>query len=453
MKNIFLIIIIALTMSSCGIYKTYQRPDMQIDSTYRDMPPPSDTTSLANLSWQELFTDPLLQELIKQGLENNTDLRIAHLRVTQAEASLQAAKLAYIPSFSFDAQGSVGHVKSGNPNTNYQLAVSANWEVDIFGKLTNAKRGAKAAWEQSGAYKQAVQTQLIANIANSYYTLLMLDKQLQKSKQTALNWNENVKAMMALKQAGLTNEAAVSQAQANSFAVQSSVLTIQQQINEMENALSTLLGQSAQAIKRGQLDAQVFPEHLSTGIPLQLLSNRPDVRQYEYALTEAFYGTAAARSAFYPSISLGGSAGWINNAAQAIVNPGQLLLTALGSLTQPIFNKGLNNARLKIAKAQQEEAMLQFQQSLLNAGAEVNNALMQWQTAREQIEINNQQISTLQTAVNSTQLLMKHGNTTYLEVLTAQQTLLQAELSQIASRFNEIQGVINLYHSLGGGCK
>lgn len=453
MKNIFLIIIIALTMSSCGIYKTYQRPDMQIDSTYRDMPPPSDTTSLANLSWQELFTDPLLQELIKQGLENNTDLRIAHLRVTQAEASLQAAKLAYIPSFSFDAQGSVGHVKSGNPNTNYQLAVSANWEVDIFGKLTNAKRGAKAAWEQSGAYKQAVQTQLIANIANSYYTLLMLDKQLQKSKQTALNWNENVKAMMALKQAGLTNEAAVSQAQANSFAVQSSVLTIQQQINEMENALSTLLGQSAQAIKRGQLDAQVFPEHLSTGIPLQLLSNRPDVRQYEYALTEAFYGTAAARSAFYPSISLGGSAGWINNAAQAIVNPGQLLLTALGSLTQPIFNKGLNNARLKIAKAQQEEAMLQFQQSLLNAGAEVNNALMQWQTAREQIGINNQQISTLQTAVNSTQLLMKHGNTTYLEVLTAQQTLLQAELSQIASRFNEIQGVINLYHSLGGGCK
>lgn len=453
MKNIFLIIIIALTMSSCGIYKTYQRPDMQIDSTYRDMPPPSDTTSLANLSWQELFTDPLLQELIKQGLENNTDLRIAHLRVTQAEASLQAAKLAYIPSFSFDAQGSVGHVKSGNPNTNYQLAVSANWEVDIFGKLTNAKRGAKAAWEQSGAYKQAVQTQLIANIANSYYTLLMLDKQLQKSKQTALNWNENVKAMMALKQAGLTNEAAVSQAQANSFAVQSSVLTIQQQINEMENALSTLLGQSAQAIKRGQLDAQVFPEHLSTGIPLQLLSNRPDVRQYEYALAEAFYGTAAARSAFYPSISLGGSAGWINNAAQAIVNPGQLLLTALGSLTQPIFNKGLNNARLKIAKAQQEEAMLQFQQSLLNAGAEVNNALMQWQTAREQIGINNQQISTLQTAVNSTQLLMKHGNTTYLEVLTAQQTLLQAELSQIASRFNEIQGVINLYHSLGGGCK
>lgn len=446
-KNSILILVCALTLSSCGTYKKYQRPEIQVDSLYRDATVTEDTTSLAQLSWRELFTDPYLQSLIEQGLESNTDLRVAYLKVTEAEARLQTARLNYLPSVSAGADASTNHQN----NNNVSVAASASWEVDIFGKVTAAKRGAKAAWEQSESYRQAVQTQLISTISNSYYTLLMLDSQLETSRQTLIKWEETIQALTALKYAGQTNEAAVAQARANSLAVQSSVLALEQQINEMENTLSTLLGQSAQAIERGELRMQRFPEKLTTGVPLQLLSNRPDVRQSEYALAQAFYATAQARAAFYPKITLGGSVGWFDNAIGAITNPGQLLLSAVGSIVQPIFQKGANRANLKIAKAQQEESLLLFQQSLLNAGAEVNNALTQWQTARGQIVVGGQQVNELQTAVNSTRLLMKHGSTTYLEVLTAEQSLLQAELTQTNNRFNEIQGVINLYHSLGGG--
>lgn len=446
-KNILLISVCALTVSGCGTYKKYQRPDIAVDSLYRDATVTEDTTSLAQLSWRELFTDSYLQSLIEQGLEYNTDLRVAYLKVTEAEARLQTARLSYLPSLSAGADASTNR----QHNTSVSVAASASWELDIFGKVTAAKRGAKAAWEQSESYRQAVQTQLIATIANSYYTLLMLDSQLETSRQTLVKWQETTQTLAALKQAGQTNEAAVAQARANSLAVQSSVLSLEQQVNELENSLSTLLGQSPQAIERGALSEQRFPETLSTGVPLQLLSNRPDVRQSEYALAQAFYATAQARAAFYPKITLGGSVGWFNNAVGAITNPGELLLSAVGSLVQPIFQKGMNRANLKIAKAQQEESLLLFQQSLLNAGAEVNNALTQWQTARGQIVVGGQQVNELQTAVNSTRLLMKHGTTTYLEVLTAEQSLLQAELTQTTNRFNEIQGVINLYHSLGGG--
>lgn len=257
--------------------------------------------------------------------------------------------------------------------------------------------------------------------------------------------------MQALKKAGLTNEAAVSQSEANCLSVEASLLTLRQQINEMENSLSNLLGEVPQRVERGNLDCQEFPETLSTGVPLALLGNRPDVRQAEYSLAQAFYTTNGARSAFYPNINLSGVAGWTNSGGGIIANPGGLLLQAIGSLTQPLFNKGANIAQLKIAKAQQEEASLTFQQSILNAGSEVNNALTQWQTARGRITLADRQIASLQKAVKSTQLLMDHGNITYLEVLTAQQSLLQAELSQAADRFDEIQGVINLYHALGGG--
>ena len=257
--------------------------------------------------------------------------------------------------------------------------------------------------------------------------------------------------MYAMKKAGLSNEAAVSQAEANCLSVEASLLTLRQQINEAENSLSTVLGKTPQAIERGTLDNQAFPQTLTTGIPLDLLKNRPDVQQAEYALAQAFYGVNKARSSFYPNITLSGSVGWTNSGGGIISNPGALLLQAIGSLTQPLFNKGANIANLKIAKAQQEEATLAFHQSLLNAGSEVNNALKQWQTARARITLGEKQVTSLQTAVKSTQLLMDHGTTTYLEVLTAQQSLLQAQLSLEADRFDEIQGVISLYHAVGGG--
>lgn len=449
MKNIFLIVLAAISMSSCSLYKTYQRPQMQVDSLYRDTP--QDTVTMAQMSWRELFTDTKLQTLVEQGLEQNTDLRIAQLRVTEAQATLQTARLAYIPSVAFAPQGTISSFDNSKATQSYQLALSANWELDIFGKMTNTKRGAAAAVQQSEAYRQAVQTQLVATISNYYYTLLMLDSQAEISRQTAFNWEENVKTMRAMMQAGMTNEAAVSQATANSIAVKSALLSLEQQINSVENSLSVLLGQSPQAIERGKLSTQEFPSKLYAGVPLQLLSNRPDVRQAEYALAQSFYATNRARAAFYPNISLSGSGGWVNGAGQAIVNPAKLLLSAIGSLTQPIFNKGINTAQLKIAKAQQEEASLTFQQSLFNAGADVNDALVQWQTARKQIVLDAEQIAALEKALKSTKLLMQYGTTTYLEVLTAQQGLLQAQLNQVSNRFNEIQGVINLYHSVGGG--
>lgn len=451
-NNIILLSAATLSLlSGCGIYKSYQPETSVPDNLYGEEVATTDTTGIGSLDWQELFTDPQLQVLIEEGLENNTDIRTAHLRVQEAEAVLMTSRLAYLPALNLTPQGTLSSFDGSKTAKSYQLAASASWEIDIFGRLTNAKRGAQAALEQTKSYKQAVRTQLIATIANSYYTLLLLDKQLVISERTASLWKENVQAMRALKKAGLTNEAAVAQSEANCLTVEASLLTLRKQINEMENSLSTLLGKAPQGMERGNLDEQAFPQTLSAGVPLTLLGNRPDVRQAEYSLAQAFYATNGARSAFYPNITLSGVAGWTNNGGGMIANPGGLLLQAIGSLTQPLFNRGANIAQLKIAKAQQEEASLAFQQSLLNAGSEVNNALTQWQTARGRITLADQQIAALQKAVKSTQLLMNHGNTTYLEVLTAQQGLLQAELSQAADRFDEIQGVINLYHALGGG--
>ena len=442
-------------LGACSVYKSYERPDMPVvDSLYRQAAATSaDTTSIASLSWRELFTDPKLQALIETGLQNNTDLNIARLKVTEAEATLMTSRLAYLPSISFEPSGTLRSVDGNAMTKSYDIAASASWEVDIFGKLTNAKRGAKAALEQSEAYRQAVQTQLIATIANSYYSLLMLDAQLDISERTAAIWGENVRAMKALKAAGDATELAVAQSEASKLSVDASIASLRQQIDQMENTLTALLGIAPQKIDRTTIGEQRFPTELAAGVPLQLLQRRPDVRQSEAALAQAFYATNAARAAFYPSITLSGSAGWTNAAGPAITNPGQWLFTAVGSLVQPLFNRGKNIANLRIAKAQQEEALLSFRQSLLDAGTDVNNALIQWQTARQRQQIDQQQILSLESTVRSSELLMQYSSQNYLEVLTARQTLLQAELTAVSDRFDEIQGVINLYHALGGGAE
>ena len=442
-------------LGACSVYKSYERPDMPVvDSLYRQAAVTSaDTTSIASLSWRELFTDPKLQALIETGLQNNTDLNIARLKVTEAEATLMTSRLAYLPSISFEPSGTLRSVDGNAMTKSYDIAASASWEVDIFGKLTNAKRGAKAALEQSEAYRQAVQTQLIATIANSYYSLLMLDAQLGISERTAAIWGENVRAMKALKAAGDATELAVAQSEASKLSVDASIASLRQQIDQMENTLTALLGIAPQKIDRTTIGEQRFPTELAAGVPLQLLQRRPDVRQSEAALAQAFYATNAARAAFYPSITLSGSAGWTNAAGAAITNPGQWLFTAVGSLVQPLFNRGRNIANLRIAKAQQEEALLSFRQSLLDAGTDVNNALIQWQTARQRQQIDQQQILSLESTVRSSELLMQYSSQNYLEVLTARQTLLQAELTAVSDRFDEIQGVINLYHALGGGAE
>ena len=452
MKRIIIGLLLLTGLSGCHIYRTYERPELSgVDSLYRVPAMTEDTMSLADFSWKELFTDTVLQQLIEKGIANNTDLNIARLKVREAEALLTSSKLAYLPSVSLTPQGTIKSIEGNSPTKTYNLAASADWELDIFGRLTNAKRVAKAVLEQSQAYKQAVQTQLIATIAKSYYTLLMLDKQLDISRRTAEIWAENLRVMKALKKAGQTTEMAVAQIEASKLSVDASLLSLEQQITEVENSLSSLLGVVPQRIDRSTLDMQSFPDTLSVGVPLQLLQRRPDVRQSEAALAEAFYTTNRAYSAFYPAITLSGSAGWTNAAGAIISNPGEWLFSAVGALVQPLFNRGQNIANLKVAKARQEEALLTFRQTLLNAGTEVNDALLQWQVARRRLDLDRQQIISLQSAVRSSELLMRHSSQNYLEVLTARQTLLDAELSAVSDRFEEIQGVINLYHALGGG--
>ena len=452
MKRIIIGLLLLTGLSGCHIYRTYERPELSgVDSLYRVPAMTEDTMSLTDFSWKELFTDTVLQQLIEKGIANNTDLNIARLKVREAEALLTSSKLAYLPSVSLTQQGTNKSIEGNSPTKTYNLAASADWELDIFGRLTNAKREAKAVLEQSQAYKQAVQTQLIATIANSYYTLLMLDKQLDISKRTAEIWAENLRVMKALKKAGQTTEMAVAQIEASKLSVDASLLSLEQQITEVENSLSSLLGVVPQRIDRSTLDMQSFPDTLSVGVPLQLLQRRPDVRQSEAVLAEFFYTTNRAYSAFYPAITLSGSAGWTNAAGAIISNPGEWLFSAVGALVQPLFNRGQNIANLKVAKARQEEALLTFRQTLLNAGTEVNDALLQWQVARRRLDLDRQQIISLQSAVRSSELLMRHSSQNYLEVLTARQTLLDAELSAVSDRFEEIQGVINLYHALGGG--
>lgn len=452
MKNIVIIVLAAVSLSSCGIYNKYQRPaDITADGLYGQEVSTDDTASIASLSWREVFADPRLQQLIDSALANNTDLLSARERIKEAEATLMSARLAYLPSFMLTPQGGVSSFDGAKGSWTYTGIASASWEVDIFGRLTNAKRRSKALYEQSLEYEQAVSTSLIANMANLYYTLLMLDEQYRISQETALSWQESVRTMRAMMEAGMTNEAGVAQAEANCRQVEASLLDLEQQIKEVENSICILLGTVPGPVERGRLEGQTFPEDLSVGVPLQLLSRRPDVKSAELALASAFYSTNAARSAFYPSITLSGTAGWTNSAGSLIVNPGKVLLSAVASLTQPLFNRGQNVAQLKIAKAQQEEAKLAFQQTLLNAGSEVNNALTQVQKARGRASLKQEQVASLEEAVRSTQLLMQHGTTTYLEVLTAQQSLLSARLTQVADRFDEIQGIVNLYQALGGG--
>lgn len=454
MKKILYTISVVAMLSSCGIYTTYHRPDdvKTQNLTGRTVVEES-KDSLP--SWQEFFTDTALQKLIEQGLKSNTDLRTAQLKVTESQASLTAARLAFLPTLTLSPNGTLSSFNGNTPSKVYSLSAAASWQLDAFGSLRNAKERSKAVLEQTKNYRQAVQAQIIATIANDYYSLLLFDSQLKISEKTMENWKQLVETYRALMEAGSANQASVSQAEANYLSVCASVADLKKNIKNLEDNFSTLLGDVPHYIERNewnpdQLDVANFTEK---GIPLNLLAQRPDVKRSEQILAAAFYATNEARSAFYPSINLNGTAGWTNSSGLGIVNPGKILLIAVSSLTQPIFQGGKLVAQYKISKAQQEEAKLDFQQTLLNAGMEVNSDLSQMQTAREKRIYYKKQIMALTVAVNSTKLLMDNGSTTYLEVLTANQNLLSAQLNDLSNSFDELQSYILLYQALGGGCK
>lgn len=437
-------------LSGCSVYRKYPRTAEVDSNLYGKEYSSEDSTSIATLSWKELFTDTCLQRLIDTALVHNTDLGTARLHVEQAEAALLTARLSYLPSVNVGAEGGLAGW-DGSTSKTYNINGAASWEIDIFGKITAAKREARASLEKSYAYRQAVQTSLVASVASTYYTLLMLDEQIIITEQTLQSWERTVSTLRSLMRAGKANDAAVLQAEANRATLEASLLSMRKSLKETENAMCLLLAQIPGSVERGKLAGQTFPDSVSIGIPVQLLANRPDVREAEMSLAKAFYATNVARAAFYPSVNLSGSAGWTNNGGGVVLNPGQWLLNAIGSLTQPLFNHGTNIANLKIAKAEQEIAALAFQQKLLAAGSEVNNALVALQTARERLAINSQSVVSLQEAVRKTELLMRHSSVNYLEVLTAQQSLLDVQKSLAQDKFDEIQGIISLYHALGGG--
>ena len=456
MKKILLLTVIVALTSSCSIYRKYHRPeDLPVDSLYRAEvmeTATEDTTSLGYMPWEEMFTDPYLQDLIKTGLEHNVDLQSAILRVEQAKAQLSAAKWAYAPSLNLTPQGGLSSVNAGKVSLNYNVGGAVSWDIDLFGSLLNSKRGAQATLLQQQAYQQAVRSQIIGTIANSYYALLMLDDQVKISAENVEIWKEQVRTMEVMLKVGQTNESAVTQARANLYALEASYADLVRQQRETENALCSLLGQPYFPIERGTLSEQTVPDNISVPVPLQLLSNRPDVMQAEMAYASSYYTTNMARAAFYPSINLSGSAGWTNSIGQAISNPAGWLLSALGQLTMPVFNHGQLRANLKVSKAEEEIARLTYRQALLTAGEEVNNALFAIQTHETMLEKHQAQCKDLERTLVSTEYLFRNSSgTTYLELLTAQQSLLSAQLNAISDQYQLLQSVVTLYQALGGG--
>lgn len=459
MRKITCITIICINMvllSSCHIYRNYQRPDnLPTDSLFRDADnqPVTDSLSLGDLPWQEIFQDTLLQQYIRYGLEHNTDIQTALLRVDQAKAQLTAAKLAFLPSLTLSPQGTLTSTAGSKTVKTYELPVQASWEIDLFGNLRNAKKGTQATLLQQQAYQQAVRSELIAGIANTYYSLLMLDEQVAISQSTLEVWKEQVRTMEARMKVGEETENAVTQARASLYELEATHNDLLRQQRETENSLCTLLGMTSRSLERGTLDKQIFPETLPTGIPVRLLSRRPDIVQAEMTLANAYYTTNQARSAFYPNLNLSGSAGWTNALGQAVTNPWDWILSAVASLTQPLFNRGKLISNLRVSKDEEQIALLNYRQALLDAGQEVNDALYATESAGRSLESHRKQCRELERTVQTSEALYRTGNATYLELLTARQSLLNARLNVVTDSFTQCQAVINLYQALGGGAE
>lgn len=457
MKKLIMIMSASLLLGSCGLYNKYERPDVNTKGLVRDVNSltdtlaVSDTTSFGNLPWRNVFTDPQLQTLIETGLENNPDLLNAALDVKMAQAQLTAAKLAFVPSFSFTPQGTLSSWDGMAPSKIYSLPINASWSIDLFGNLLSQKRSSQVALLATKDYQLVVKTNVIAGIANMYYTLLMLDRQLEIVNDMEGLMKETWDMMKLQKDLGRTRSTSVQSAEANYYSIQAQAADLKRQIRETENSLSLMLGQPAQTIARGTLDAQSLPTELSTGVAIEMLNNRPDVHYAEMSLAQCFYNTETARSRFYPSITISGSGAYTNNSGMGIVNPGKWLLSAVGSLVQPIFQNGKLVAGLKVAKAQQEQAYNTWQNAILKAGSEVSNALVQYNSSDEKSRLEAKQVAVLKQNVEDTRQLYKSSGSSYLEVISAQTSLLNAELSKTADDFYKMQAVVSLYTALGGG--
>lgn len=446
---------VTVSLSSCHIYKEYERPaDNSYVRTYEEsLTAAADSASLPFLSWEQVFTDPVLQGYIRTALDNNKDLDNAVLNIDIARAQLKGAKLSYFPAVALNPNGGAAKYGDGKMDTwTYTIPMSISWEIDVFGKILNRKRGAKVAVEQMEDYRQAVRSQIICGVAACYYGLMMLNQQLDLTERTSVIWKDQVESMKLMKEAGMVNEAAVVQSSANYWSIMGSIPDIKNSIHQMQNTLALLLHCYPQEFAvSGDMDFNL-PVDIEAGVPMTYLAARPDVRAAERGLAAAYYTTNSARAAFYPSLTISSNGGFTNLLGSIVSNPGKWFIQLAGSLAAPLFSRGQNIANLEVAKARQLQAMNDFETKVLSASTDVSEALAAYRFNHEKRECLLRQIGDLEKSVEYTQeLLTLDRNTTYLEVLTARSSLLNAQMSSLNAWHSKVSALITLYQSVGGG--
>lgn len=452
----YIIVAVASVMlTSCGIYKKYEMPveNRYVNELAQAGQQTVDSLSLPYLGWEQVFTDPILQGYIRKALEQNTDIDNAVLNVKMAQAQLQGAKLSYFPAVALSPNGGAAKYGSGNMDTwTYTIPLSVQWEIDVFGKILNRKRGAKVSLEQMEEYQAATRSQVISAVANVYYSLVLLHQQLDLTERTSVIWKDQVESMKLMKEAAYVNEAAVVQSAANYWSIMSSIPDIRQNIHELNNTMALLLHEHYNDY--GVTNSLEFnlPVNPDRGVPMSYLAQRPDVRAAERGLAAAYYNTSSARAAFYPSLNITAQGGFTNLLGSMVQNPGKFFLQLAGQLTAPLFSRGQNIANLKVAKLKQQQAMNNFENTVLSASADVSDALSKYRNNHEKREYVLKQIESLEKSVEYTQeLLSLDQKTTYLEVLTAQSSLLNAQMASLSCWHNKVSACISLYQAVGGG--
>ncbi len=471
LKNIFTAAAVSIMLTGCGLYKKYEQntpvPD-NLFGTSQKIQESSGDRSIAQMSWREFFTDSLLQQLIEEALVNNTDLNSARIAIEKSQASHNAARLAYLPSLTLAPQGTLSHFDTNPWNKGYNLPLQLSMDVETFGSITSKKRAAKAIVLRAQMQEEVVRSNLISSVAQQYFMLQVLDRQLEILLQTDSLWVGSLETQRTLFENGKSYSTAVNQMEASYLDVKAQIADVRRNIVSTENNLCRLLAITPQHINRskwgsvylhhpdanGDAGERMFDtKYLKLGIPASLLENRPDIRAANHALEEAYYNTQTARAAFFPGLTLSGAIGWTNSPGGVITNPGKLLINALGTLTQPIFARGKLIANKKIAKLNEEDLQNKYVQTVINAGNQVNEAMADCLTAREKHQYYHRQVQVLHEAYTGTHLLMDNGKANYLEVLKAQESLLSSQLSEAMNMYKGSRAVIALYIALGGGTK
>ena len=450
LKSIIAVATVGIMLAGCGIYKKYESKNSVPDDALGADVSASEGSSIAEMSWREFFTDPMLQELIDSVLARNTDLNSARLAIEKSEASLKAAKLGYLPSINFSPSVTVGSFDLSPASLTYNLPLQLSWGIDLFGSVTTQKRKAEVIVMQAKIREESVRANLISTVAQQYFLLQVLDRQLQILEATDSLRDASLESQKAMWEHGKTFSTAVSQMESSHLSVKTQMVDVRRNIRSTENAICRLLAIAPQPVKRSEWGSFTLPECIDAGVSASLLEHRPDVRLADYALAEAYYNTQAARQAFFPSLTLSGILGWANSAGAAIVNPGALLLQAMASLMQPIFARGQLTANKKIAQLTEEDMKQKYVQTVVNAGNQVNEALADCLAAREKHEFYHRQVEVLQETYEGTTELMDSGKASYLEVLTAQESLLSSQLNEAMNMYNGAQAVVALYIALGG---